>query len=383
MARWLGVFALTLMVLALAAGPASAKTFVVDDDKAECPNAQFRHVQPAVGAADRNDAIRVCDGTYREQVVIPVAKRGLELSSVNPQGAVLMSPPAGMTVRHLVPLAIVVIRAKFVRFRGFRVQGPLKLVDPGQCDDQLHPAGIAVPQGSARIAGTVIDGTVVPQCFDGIVVGSGVHTGAVNEPFCCEGGVRFERVVVDHTQIRRTRSGVTTEDGGALEITNSLLQGLGRRDFGDGLEVVPVRSRAAAIRVENNLVSSYNIGVTLGCCGEIGARVVGNRIEDSRIGIVLGDSHGVVRANRLFRNGDGIWSFENAIADFDVINNTIRDSESLGLRMEGSDTTLRDNTSLRSGELDCFDSDDSNENTWINNVGATAQPREICRAPRG
>lgn len=50
---------------------------VVDDDKVQCPNAQFTRIQDAVNAADPNDKIRVCPGTYTENVV--VNKLGLRI----------------------------------------------------------------------------------------------------------------------------------------------------------------------------------------------------------------------------------------------------------------------------------------------------------------
>src|SRR5215472_4371934 len=43
---------------------------LVDDDKVECPNAGFTHIQDAVDAASSGATIRVCKGTYAEQVAI-------------------------------------------------------------------------------------------------------------------------------------------------------------------------------------------------------------------------------------------------------------------------------------------------------------------------
>ncbi|WP_205697360.1 hypothetical protein [Conexibacter sp. SYSU D00693] len=53
---------------ALAATPAaaSASTWTVDDDKAQCPNAAFSKIQAAVDQAAPWDTVVVCDGTYRE-----------------------------------------------------------------------------------------------------------------------------------------------------------------------------------------------------------------------------------------------------------------------------------------------------------------------------
>jgi hypothetical protein len=46
------------------------KVLVVDNDLADCPNADFTSIQAAVAAADEGSTILVCAGTYREQVTI-------------------------------------------------------------------------------------------------------------------------------------------------------------------------------------------------------------------------------------------------------------------------------------------------------------------------
>ncbi|MDO8213202.1 choice-of-anchor D domain-containing protein [Conexibacter sp. CPCC 206217] len=52
---------------ALAPAAASASTFTVDDDSAQCPSAAFRSIQAAVDQAAPWDTIIVCDGIYEEQ----------------------------------------------------------------------------------------------------------------------------------------------------------------------------------------------------------------------------------------------------------------------------------------------------------------------------
>ncbi len=50
--------------------PAHRTRLVVDDDKVECPNAAFSHIQDAVDAASPGDEIHICKGTYAEQLTI-------------------------------------------------------------------------------------------------------------------------------------------------------------------------------------------------------------------------------------------------------------------------------------------------------------------------
>ena len=60
-----------------AAGSKERETLVVDDDKADCPEADFTSIQAAVAAAAPGAKIIVCAGTYREQV--KVEKNGLAI----------------------------------------------------------------------------------------------------------------------------------------------------------------------------------------------------------------------------------------------------------------------------------------------------------------
>src|ERR1700755_3127165 len=48
------------------APPALAAQWTVDDDRGDCPAAQFTSVQGAVDAAAAGDTIAICPGTYRE-----------------------------------------------------------------------------------------------------------------------------------------------------------------------------------------------------------------------------------------------------------------------------------------------------------------------------
>ena len=71
MKRALFVIAALAISLLLAA-PVSARTqvFVVDDDLANCPSADFNTIQAAVAAAMPGDKILVCAGTYHHEVAI-------------------------------------------------------------------------------------------------------------------------------------------------------------------------------------------------------------------------------------------------------------------------------------------------------------------------
>jgi nitrous oxidase accessory protein NosD len=54
----------------VAAVTSATPNILVDNDKVQCPTAMFTKIQDAVTAAKPGDVIRVCAGTYHEQVVM-------------------------------------------------------------------------------------------------------------------------------------------------------------------------------------------------------------------------------------------------------------------------------------------------------------------------
>lgn len=88
--KWFVMAVVSTVALALA--PAAwGKTLVVDNDAADCPNAQFTSIQAAVNAAQAGDTIRVCRGTYEEAVTIATpAKNNLRVRAQGPRGAVVV-----------------------------------------------------------------------------------------------------------------------------------------------------------------------------------------------------------------------------------------------------------------------------------------------------
>ena len=73
----LAALALALVGPAVGRAASGPRTLVVDDDKQQCPNADFTSINAAITAAAPGDKIRVCPGLYNENVVVD--KAGLSL----------------------------------------------------------------------------------------------------------------------------------------------------------------------------------------------------------------------------------------------------------------------------------------------------------------
>jgi len=102
---------------------AKAAQLVVDDDKVECPNAGFTHIQDAINAASGGDTIRICKGVYAEQLTI---QKSLTLDADS--GATLMPGAMHQNTVSLfdsapIATAILVQNASNVTVRGLIVDG--------------------------------------------------------------------------------------------------------------------------------------------------------------------------------------------------------------------------------------------------------------------
>ncbi len=61
---------ISLVIAAVLGSVTAHAANLIVDDNLQCPGAQFSTIQSAVNAANPNDTIRVCPGTYAEQVRI-------------------------------------------------------------------------------------------------------------------------------------------------------------------------------------------------------------------------------------------------------------------------------------------------------------------------
>lgn len=106
----LGVASLCLLA---ATSSGSTNVLVVDDDGADCPNADFTTIQGGVDAATPGDKILVCAGTYHERVLI--TKSDLTLQAKGAPGEVIVDA-------DLIGNGILISGASDVTIEGFAVR---------------------------------------------------------------------------------------------------------------------------------------------------------------------------------------------------------------------------------------------------------------------
>jgi hypothetical protein len=125
--RALGAAVLCAAIPALAPAAASASTWTVDDDKAQCPNASFSSIQAAVDQAAPWDVIVVCDGLYEEQST-PASGSGSPSQPGSLNGLTITKPltirgagAAKVTIRPKSTLTTLAGSAPFLRDGGGNV----------------------------------------------------------------------------------------------------------------------------------------------------------------------------------------------------------------------------------------------------------------------
>src|SRR5262249_2730800 len=145
--RVVTVIALVAALLTIAAGPATAATLVVAQDghgNAKDCNAPtltpYTTVGSAVTAAKPHDVIKICPGTYPEQLTIakPLTLRGESGAALKPSG--MVANTTSLTTGSPLATIIVVDSVKDVTIEGLTIDG----ADNGITSCPL-PAQVPVP----------------------------------------------------------------------------------------------------------------------------------------------------------------------------------------------------------------------------------------------
>lgn len=155
---------------------ASGPQIVVDDDKVECPNATFTRIQDAVDAAAPGSQIRVCKGTYVEQVSI---SKSVDLEADS--GAVLM--PASMQANatsfssgNAIAAALLVSNATNVTIRGLTLDGANNGIS--QCTPNLM--GIFFQNASGEVDRVAVRSFKLFASLNGCQSGTGIFVQSGN-----------------------------------------------------------------------------------------------------------------------------------------------------------------------------------------------------------
>jgi hypothetical protein len=363
-------------VAAFGAAPAVAAELRVDDDHAQCPTAQYSSIQAAVAAANPNDTVLVCPGTYTEQVRIQThQKDGLKVVSQKPHQAVIQSPPVQSS-----PKALVLIeQADRVSLVGFTIKGPF--IEPD--------CGTPLPEDPSLV--DVHKGVYVRNGSRELILGNHITQIQNSDPllFGCQDGIAV--------QIGRNAESA----GGSALVTANVIDDYQKGgvvvDGPNSFGVIAANVIKAATAVQPNIAPN-GVQISRGA----GAEVTYNRVSRNKF---LGD--------RNLGSGSGILLYQPGAGKLDVNHNDSFDNDD-GLPLINADRELirenyshdnviydglyadadstknlfKENVALRNTEHDCHDDSNGNgtagtANYWKDNTGATQNRPGLCRPPHG
>lgn len=408
--RRLAIF--SSVALCFGTAPAFARTLVVDNDGAECPQAEYTAIQQAVAAAQAGDTILVCPGLYFGTVVVDTHDLRIEAKAAPGEVVLQGTGAAG-------ELGFLLLNTTGVVLQGFTVQGfgraQIRIQGGGGntvrknvTRDAVVNDGIQVTSSSANV---VEQNTSHGNLQDGIFVGRitdipfepasdniirynetfnnrfGIHLLETGTGHVVPGHVVPGNVVVGNQAHANTLRGIQNNlsNENVIEHNHVFANGLvpvpGIAGVGIGVFVFS----STAVTVRNNRAES-NGGAGIGLTMATNNVVSNNQSDDNAgSGVQLNSAtNSVVEKNKLFRNQDGIRMFNNAATNI-VHSNHIRRSGRDGIRAEvtSRENTIERNVIRESAEHDAHDDSvgvgtGGTANFWIENHCVTENRLVLC-----
>jgi nitrous oxidase accessory protein NosD len=194
----------------------SKPDLLVDDDKVQCPSATFTSIQDAINAANPGSVIRVCPGTYGEQLSI---NKSLTIEGDN--GAVVLpsSMVANTTGSPGTPIAaaILVKNAANVGIEGLIVDTANNGIT--ECSPDL--IGILYQNSTGSIKHNAVRNTKLSISLNGCQSGDAIVVQSL-------GGGSSKVSINDNSIHDYQKNGITgNESGTEVAITKNVVTGLG------------------------------------------------------------------------------------------------------------------------------------------------------------
>jgi len=359
------LFLLRIPLVSFAQDGDQKPNLVVDDDKVQCPAAGFTTIQSAVNAARPGDVIRVCPGTYNEQVVISksVHIHGDDGAVVIPTGMTpnAISIPSGNSVAA----AILVQNTERVTLEGLIIDGSHNNVTT--CSADL--SGILYQNASGAIRHNAIRHFRLSAALSGCQSGEGI---------VIQAGGEASTVTVNANSVwDYQKNGITGDESGTqVNIDRNAVTGIGATS-GAAQNGIQVGFGARGAVTNNSITDNvYAPCVTAAQCPanatgilifqSDGVEVESNSVGTNQIGVAVAADSVKVDANTIFNSValDGVFLMGN---DNQVRTNQILHSDEAGVFVQGNGNRIVGNE-ITDTVVGIFKVSGSTGNTLANNL---------------
>jgi copper-binding protein NosD len=314
------LLSVTFSHCALADDSEAKANILVDDDKAQCPSAQYSTIQSAVNAANSGDVIRVCAGIYPEQVTIDKA---ITLRADN--GAIvipsnMIQNATSISSGDSIAAVFAAQGAQDIVISGFIIDGSNNALT--ECSPRL--VGVFFQNASGHIRHNAIR-HLNSSAINGCQSGNGVEVESAS-------GTGSDVTVADNSVWDYQKNGITGNDSGTqIAVEGNAVSGVGPTTGAaqNGIQI----GFGATGRIVNNSVSGnvWSPCVSFDVC------------ETNATGILIFESNGVfVSNNSLATNQIAIF---NGGDHSTIVSNTITNSITLfGVALVGDSNSVALNT---------------------------------------
>lgn len=315
---------------------------LVDDDKVQCPKAKFTSIQAAVDAAKPGDSIRVCVGTYAEQVVI---SKSLTIEGDN--GAIVI--PNNVTVNGSdipsgTPVAAVILAkdASFVDIENLIVDGSGNGIS--ECSPDLK--GILFQNTSGVIQHNAVRHIRLSPSFPGCQSGEAIEVESAS-------GLSSTVEIHDNSVWDYQKNGITANEAGTqASIDSNTVTGIGPTTGAaqNGIQVAfgatgSVTGNTIADNVWATCISPSQCATNATGILVIesdGIEVANNTSGSNQIGIFIGGKNSIVRANTVF-NATVLIGIALVGDDNQVRRNNITHSDEAAVYVQGNGNNIQNN----------------------------------------
>jgi Right handed beta helix region len=350
MKKFRPILILAFLMLSFYARPASAQAvsanatpnIIVAKDKALCPTATFTTIQSAVNAAKPGDIIRICAGTYDEQVVINT-ELVLEADNGVVVKPVAVSANATGPSGDSIAAVILAQNAANVQLEGFVVDGSANgIVD---CSPRL--IGILYQDASGIVSHNEIRHMRLVSSLDGCQSGNAIEVES-------SGSGHASVTITNNTIDTYQKNGITANESGTqVSINENTVTGVGPT-VGAAQNGIQIGFGAQGTITSNSIANNvYSPCTSPSVCPANAAGILifqsdgihmeHNVLGANQVGIFVAANNAVVGSSTIFHSValDGIALVGNGNT---ANGNAVSNSDDAAVFIQGNSNTVSSNT---------------------------------------